>query len=134
MILVDGGALVALVNREDRRHRRCRSALEGIREPLWTVWPALAQAMLLLETIPRGQDAVWEMIERGALRIAALAETDVPRIRDLMMRYRDRRMGLAGASLARVAEREGAQRIFTVKRGVFEACRTRGRLRFTILP
>lgn len=134
MILVDAGPLVALVNARDRYHRRCREALRGVGEPLSTVWPALTEAMSLLERAPKGQDAVWEMVRRGAVRIVSLTEDDLPRISELMRKYRKRPMDLADAGLVRVAEREGARRIFSVDRKDFEAYRIHGRGRFTVIP
>ena len=47
-VLVDASALIALLDRDDAAHERCLEALEGVREPLFTVWPALTEAMHLL--------------------------------------------------------------------------------------
>lgn len=134
MILVDAGPLVALVDASDQHHRRCAEALRALEEPLGTVWPALAEAMYLLLDLPRGQQAVWEMVERRAVRLLTLAEADVPRIRELMSKYQDRPMDLADAALVRVAEREGIATIFTVDRRDFEVYRLSGKKRFRILP
>lgn len=134
MILVDAGPLVALVDASDQHHRRCAEALRALEEPLGTVWPALAEAMYLLLDLPRGQQAVWEMVERRAVRLLTLAEADVPRIRELMSKYQDRPMDLADAALVRVAEREGIATIFTVDRRDFEVYRSSGKKRFRIVP
>ncbi len=58
----------------------------------------------------------------------------VPRIRELMAKYRDRPMDFADAALVRVAERERIETIFTVDRSDFEVYRLFGRKRFKILP
>src|SRR5262245_2633480 len=113
MILVEAGPLVALVDGSDRHHRRCEAALRALAEPMATVWPVVAEAMARLAALPRGQDAVLEMIERGTLRILDLAVDDVPRMRELR-RKGQRRVGLAELSLLRVAEREGIAGIFTL--------------------
>ena len=47
-----------------------------------------------------------EMIETGAVEILPLGVADIPRIRELMRKYRDLPMDLADAALVRVAERE----------------------------
>jgi predicted nucleic acid-binding protein len=133
MILVDAGPLVALVDASDQHHGSCAAALREVREPLGTAWPALTEAMYLLLDLPRGQAAVWEMIERKAVRVLRLDEDDVPRIRQLMSQYEDRPMDLADAALVRLAEREGLDRIFTVDRRDFEVYRIGGRKRFRIL-
>jgi len=134
VILVDAGPLVALVDASDQHHRRCAAALRALQEPMATVWPALTEAMYLLLDLPRGQQAVWEMVERRALRLMALAEGDVPRIRELMAKYQNRPMDLADAALVRVAEREGIATIFTVDRSDFQVYRLAGKKRFRIVP
>jgi predicted nucleic acid-binding protein len=125
--------MVALVDASDQHHRSCVSALRSIRGPLGTVWPALTEAMYLLLDLPKGQDAVWEMFERRAIRLLALDQDDVPRIRELMGKYADRPMDLADAALVRVAERDGLDTIFTVDRKDCEVYRMHGRRRFRIL-
>ena len=134
MILVDAGPLVAVVDASDQHHRRCVAAWRELREPVATVWPAITEAMYLLLDLPRGQDAVWEMLERRAVRILPLGEDDVPRMRALMTAYRDRPMDLADAALVRVAERDRLETIFTVDDADFEIYRLDRRRRFRIIP
>ena len=59
---------------------------------------------------------------------------DIPRIRELMIKYADRPMDLADAALVRVAEREGIRRIFTVERNDFTVYRLHGRVGLAIVP
>jgi predicted nucleic acid-binding protein len=134
MILVDAGPLVALVDASDQHHEACVRALKKIKEPLATVWPALTEAMYLLADLPRGQEAVWDMCERGAPRLLPLEEGDIPRIRELMRKYRDRPMDLADAALVRVAERERVRSVFTVDKKDFGVYRAYGRTRLTVIP
>lgn len=134
MILIDAGPLVALISAGDRHHRACRQTLETLEEPLGTVWPALTEAMYLLRTSWAAQQALWEMLERGTVTLIPLAIEDVPRMRDLMGKYRDLPMDLADAALVRIAEREKIRRIFTLDRRDFTLYRPLGIGRFTILP
>ena len=67
MILADAGPLVALLIAADQHHRRCAAALGEIHEPLGTVWPAITEAMYLLEKWPRAQDELWARVESRAL-------------------------------------------------------------------
>jgi len=134
LILVDAGPLVALVDSDDQHHAKCVDALKGFREPLATVWPPLTVAMYLLADLPKGQEALWEMLDRGALRLLNLDAGDAPRIRELMKKYANRRMDLADAALLRVAEREGIAKIFTVDRRDFSVYRLHGRIRPALLP
>lgn len=133
-VLVDAGPLVALIEASDRNHRRCVAALKTLTDPLLTVWPAFTEAMSLLNTSWRSQEALWGMVEAGGLEYAALTPDDAPRMRQLMQTYRDQPMDLADAALVHVAEREGLRRILTLDRRHFEVYRIKRRSRFTILP
>lgn len=134
MILIDAGPLVALADADDEYHADCVAAATHIREPLGTVWPALAEAMHFLADVPRAQDKVWEMFTRGSVELLAVGLEDIPRIRALMNKYANRPMDLADAALVTVAEREGIRTIFTVDKKDFAVYRLHGRGRFTIIP
>ncbi len=134
MILTDAGPLVALLYVKDRNHASCVKALRSFAEPLVTVWPAIAEAMYLLGFSWEAQRALLGFVETGALRIASLDNTDVPRIRDLMAKYRDLPMDLADAALVRVAERERLQVVFTLDRRDFALYRPSRLGRFQIVP
>ena len=134
MILVDAGPLVAIVDADDQHHANCTAALKLVREPLATVWPALTEAMYLLSDLPRAQDALWEMLARGAVELLALDVSDTPRIRELMHKYADRSMDLADAALVRAAEREDVRKIFTVDKKDFLVYRIHDKARFVVIP
>jgi uncharacterized protein len=134
VILVDAGPMIALVNAGDQHHRQCAAALREIREPLGTVWPAVTEAMYLLGAVRRGQEALWQMMERGAPQLLSLGLADIPRIRELMRKYANRQMDLADASLLRVAEREGIRKLFTMDRRDFSVYRLHGRVRPVVIP
>lgn len=134
MILVDAGPLVALIHADDREHERCKEVLNSLQGPMGTVWPALTEAMYLLNFSWKAQDALWEMVESGALRNLILDEGDVPRMKELMRKYRDLPMDLADAALVRVAEREKLRRIFTLDRRDFQVYRLARLGRFSIVP
>jgi predicted nucleic acid-binding protein len=134
MILVDTGPLVALIHQDDNEHRICKETFLTFSEPLGTVWPVLTEAMYLLSFLWEGQNALWEMIQAGAVEILPLGSDDVARMRELMRKYRDLPMDLADAALVRVAERERLRRIFTLDRRDFQIYRPSRMGRFAILP
>jgi len=134
VILIDTGPMVAILRRPDQHHERCVAALRGLTEPLGTVWPAVTEAMFLLGDRPDAQGALWQSLENEAIALLPLDRQDVPRIRELMWKYRDRPMDFADAALVRVAERDGIDSIFTVDRKDFDVYRMSGRRRFTIIP
>jgi predicted nucleic acid-binding protein len=134
LILIDAGPLIALVDASDQHHAKCVAALKSLREPLATIWPPLVEAMYLLSGLPAAQNAIWEMLERGAIALLPLDAKDFPRIRELMRKYANRRMDLADAALLRVAERDGIRKIFTIDRRDFSVYRLRNRIRPTLIP
>lgn len=133
-MLVDAGPLIALLDRGDAAHERCVATLKTLRQTPVTVWPAFTEAMYLLRGSWTAQNALWSRVETGALTLAALDETDAPRIRELMEKYRDLPMDLADAALVRVAERDGITDIFTLDRRHFTLYRPGRRRRFAIVP
>jgi predicted nucleic acid-binding protein len=133
-ILVDAGPLVALLHRDDQHHQECVEALTTIRDPLVTVWPALTEAMYLLNFSWRAQDALWELVSDGTLRLLTLESDDHRRMRDLMKKYRMLPMDLADAALVAVAERERIRRVFTIDRRDFSIYRPAKLGKFMILP
>jgi predicted nucleic acid-binding protein len=134
VILIDTGPMVALLRRPDQHHERCVSALRALKQPLGTVWPTVTEAMFLLGDRPDAQSALWDRFENEAIALLALDRQDVPRIRELMWKYRDRSMDFADAALVRVAERDGIDTVFTVDRADFQVYRLSGRRRFKIVP
>ena len=134
MILVDAGPLVAVLHRDDRNHERCVATLRSFREPVGTSWPIVSEAMHLLRFSWEAQDALWDLIATEALHLIPIDTTDVPRMRQLMQKYRDLPMDLADATLVRVAEREGIRRIFTIDRRDFALYRPAKIGRFQIIP
>jgi hypothetical protein len=133
-VLVDTGPLVALLDRSDPDHVSCQETLSSLNDPMLTVWPVVTEAMYMLRAYWRAQEALWEMVETGAVEILPLGTDDVARMKELMRKYRDLPMDLADAALVRVAERERVRRIFTLDRRDFQIYRPSRIGRFSILP
>jgi uncharacterized protein len=133
-VLVDTGPLVALLDRSDPYHLTCQETLSSLEDSLVTVWPVVTEAMYMLRAYWQAQDALWEMIDTGAVEILLLGKDDIARLRDLMRKYRDLPMDLANAALVRVAERERLRRIFTLDRRDFQIYRPSRIGRFVVLP
>ena len=74
------------------------------------------------------------MIETGAVELLALGPDDVPRMKELMRKYRDLPMDLADAALVRVAERDKVRRIFSLDSRDFQIYRPARIGRFAIVP
>lgn len=132
-VLVDAGPLVAIVNAEDAFHEACVQILKETRAPLFTVWPAVTEAMDLVGAFG-AQERLWNVLEHAPLRFLALDSADLPGIRALMKKYADLPMDLADAALVHTAAREGLHTVFTVGRADFSVYRLPGGRRLRLLP
>jgi len=122
-VLVDTGALVALVRKRDRYHERIKEFLGTYFGELVTTWPVLTEAahlvpfhvgprIISLSNLPRWR--VIEMKDAGK------------RIQELMQKYLDRPMD--------VAEETGILDVLTLDWADFATYRTRSGRAFTVVP
>lgn len=136
MILTDAGPLVAILDRGERHHAVCVACLTELTGPMLTSWPAFTEAMYLLGEAGgwKALDALWRLVQRGDLEIAAQDVELAPRIRSLMAKYRDLPMDLADASLVVLAEDRGVRDIFTLDHDDFQVYRLKRRQTFRLWP
>lgn len=95
--------------------------------------PAVSEAMHLLSHVRDGRDTLCDLLAAGTVQLLHVDAADMPRIGELMQKYRDLPMDFADAALVRVAEREALNRILTFDDD-FHVYRLPGRARFTVLP
>ena len=112
--IVDTGPLVAFLDRAERHHAWVAERIGEIETPLLVCEPVLAETMFLLARLPKAQDAVFELLENGALRIAFSVAEQVAELHSLHRKYRDRPMSLADACIVRMAELNERHVVFTL--------------------
>ncbi len=132
--LLDTGAILALLDRDDRWHGACVEAFSSLRLPLATSSAVLAQLFHLLGDNRHELAAAWSFLSSGAVTVLAIDDTDMAVLEMLMKKYHDRPMDFADATLVRLAQREHLTTIFTIDHDDFETYRIDGRRRFRILP
>jgi len=132
VIIADTGYWLALANASDRHHDAAKEALSGLREPLVTTWPVMTETCHLLAARlgPDAHERFVESAARGAFTIFALAPSHLPRILELLKKYRDLPMDLADASLVILAEELGSGRILSTDTRDFGAYRWKSRKPF----
>lgn len=129
-VLVDTGALVALVRSRDKHHARVAQFFgEFLSGELITTMPVLTEAMHLLPA--QLGSSVIELARGPRWRIPDAA-AGLARIGELMRKYFDRPMDFADASLIWAAEETGAREILTTDRD-FEIYRTRTQERLALV-
>lgn len=124
--IADTGPLVAYFDRAERNHAWALERVRELEAPLLVCEPVLAEVMYLLGTLPKAQDALFELLENGALRIAFHADEHVAALRALHRKYRDRPMSLADACIVRMAELFDGHSVLTLDSD-FSVYRKRGR-------
>lgn len=132
--LIDTGAILALLDRTDRWHHVCVEAFKQLRLPLLTSEAVLAELFHLAGDSRHEMEAAWNFVRSGAVLVGTLEHSELPDLQALMLRYWDRPMDFADATLVYLAKREGLSIIFTVDHADFETYRIEGRRRFRVIP
>lgn len=132
--LVDTGAIVAILDDADRWHRPCLDAVRSLRLPLLTSAAVLTEVFHLIGDGLRDLNAAWSFIRSGALTVAPTTDEELPSLHALMVKYRDRPMDFADATLVHLAEIRSLTTILTLDQDDFETYRIGGRRRFRIVP
>ena len=116
MIVADTGAIVALVDADDRHHQALRVAYE--RDPdAWVLpWAILAEVdYLLAEHVgSRAERAFRADLARGAYAVEWGDVADLIRADEVCKRHRSLRLGLVDGVVISVAERLDADAIATL--------------------
>jgi hypothetical protein len=82
--LADAGPLVGLIDEgQGEVHRTCVAALKTLSGPFVTTWPCFTEAMYFLGDLKgwKGQEALWQFIERRALRVHTPTDSEISRMR-----------------------------------------------------
>ncbi len=130
--IVDTGPLVAFLDRAEQHHRWVAEQVEELAPPLLVCEPVLAEAMHLLARFSRAQDALFGLLENGALRIAFRIEEHVPALLKLHQKYPDRPMSLADACIVRMAEIHEQHAVLTLDSD-FTVYRKHGRVPLALI-
>lgn len=124
--------ILALANRADPDHERVRSALSAQAGPYLVPAGLLAEVTFMLER-DLGGDALVEFLAQmitGAL-LMDCGEEDLPRARELVVRYADFPLGFADAAVIACAERHGGA-VLTLDHRHFGVVAREGHIR--VLP
>jgi uncharacterized protein len=131
-VLLDSGAIVALLDRSERHHTRCVKAIEGMERPLVTCEAVIAESCYLLRALPGAPEAVLENVVRGAFQIPFQLSRSAAPVRTILRKYRDLPAAFADACLIHLAEELGTGEILTLDRD-FELYRWRRTRTFRLL-
>ena len=133
--LLDTGAVVALINRNDRHHAAALDWFRDFRGQLLTTEAVITETAYVLAASPAHQRAalVWFERARAAVLLRVEPVADYAALARIIAQYSSLPCDYADASLIALAERTGVAAIATVDQRDFSVYRLRGRKRFRIL-
>ena len=129
MIVADTGAVLALVDADDRHHS-VLAALFRQDPTAWILpWAVLPEVdyMLGAHVGRRAQDAFLADLGAGVFRVEWGGDADLSRASELNTRYRSLRLGLVDGVVIAIAERLRARAVATVDLRHLGAVEIRGR-------
>jgi len=130
--IVDTGPLVAFFDRAERHHRWVAERIEELEAPLLVCEPVLTEAIYLLARYARAQDALFDLLQNGALSVGFRIEEHLGAVRKLLQKYRDTPMSLADACVVRMAEIHERHAVLTLDSD-FVVYRKHGRTPLTLI-
>src|SRR5688572_9652513 len=116
MIVVDTGALITLIDRDDSNHEKLRAAFQRNPEDWVLPWAILPEADHLVTT-HLGNDAAQALrsdLAQGLFTVDWDGAADLERARELNQIHADLALGLVDAIVMATAERLGARAIATL--------------------
>jgi predicted nucleic acid-binding protein len=130
--IVDTGPLVAFLDRSERYHHWTIDRIEELDAPLLVCEPVLTETAYLLARFPRAQDALFGLLQNGALSVAFRLEEHIGTLHRLLRKYRDNPMSLADACVVCMAEILEDHCVLTLDSD-FTVYRRHGRLPLTLM-
>ena len=113
-VLLDSSVLVALLDRSERYHQRCVTAVQELEAPLVTCDAVVAESCYLLRGMPPAVDAILENVARGVYRIPFQLSRTAAEVARIMRKYSDVPADLADACLIYTAGQLGVGEILTL--------------------
>lgn len=130
--LLDTGVIVALLDRDERRHLQCVEVVSDIVGPLATCEAVIAEACYLLRRTHGAPEAVIRNVANGVFQTPVRLVDQTASIEKLLKKYRNVPMDLADACLVDLADHIDTGQILTLDSD-FEVYRWRSRRKFNLL-
>ena len=112
--LIDSGPLIALFDKNDKYHKQILTFMESYKGELVTTWAVMTEVSHMLDFNLKVQLAFLKWIERGAVSIYDMKQSDLGTIIPMMTKYTNVPMDLADSSLMFVAQKENISNIISI--------------------
>lgn len=135
-LICDTGPLYAAMDRSDQDHEACAQLLATASEQLLVPAPVVVELEWLASSRLGAEPftAFLEDVEAGAVVVDDLARADYMRVRELLQRYADLKLGFVDAAVIAVTERLGERKVASLDHRHFGAVRPRHVEAIELLP
>jgi uncharacterized protein len=132
-VLLDTGFIVALLDRSESLHKTCARTIREVQAPVVTCEAVITESCYLLRNLSGASEAVIENIAAGIFQIPFQLSRETAAVKQLLRKYKDRKIDLADACLIRLADQFGTADILTLDRD-FAVYRWGKNKPFRVLP
>jgi predicted nucleic acid-binding protein len=113
-VLLDAGFIVALLDRSENFHKTCARTVREVEAPLVTCEAVITESCYLLRNLSGASEAVIENIAAGIFQVPFQLSLDIAGVKQVLRKYKDRKIDLADACLIRLADQFGTGDILTL--------------------
>ena len=131
-VLIDTGALIAVLRKRDQHHDWARSNFESLTSPCLTCEAVLSECFFLLGRTPSGKKVFSSLLERGIVAVDFSFRDQLGDTLRLIQQYREMPMSFADACMVRMSELHPDSAVFTTDTD-FKTYRRNGRQAIPLL-
>jgi uncharacterized protein len=113
-VLLDTGFIVALLDRSESFHEACARTVLELEAPLITCEAVVTESCYLLRNLSGAPEAVIENVAAGIFQVPFQLSQETAGVKQVLRKYRDRKIDLADACLIRLADQFGTADILTL--------------------
>jgi uncharacterized protein len=103
-VLLDTNVIVAVLDKRDRDHARCRRILRQIDQPIVTCEAVITESCHLLGHVPGASETILKNLEEGLFEIRFKLPASITAVQSLLNKYADLPMDFADACLVQMAD------------------------------
>lgn len=130
--LIDSGPLIALFDGSDKYHNKALTFIKNNKSELITTIASLTEVLHLLDFNRYAQIDFLDWVQKGAVTLVNIENSDLDRIKDLIEKYQDLPMDFADACLVYLGEKLNINEIATIDRD-FSVYRIEGKKKFKLI-
>ncbi len=113
-VIIDTGPLVAFLNKSDHYNNWAITQFSQLNPPFLTCESVISEVCFLLRNTGNGIQNVFQLLERGLIKIPFQLEPEISAVSSLMKKYSNIPMSLADACLVRMSEQVSDSAICTL--------------------